>query len=108
MTGIEQGPIARLYKVDSIPAFELVDLGPEETEHRAIAEAVGGPVDIGSCRPFQYAVGEHSVLDGQPPNHEASAVLNRPVFGPVLIWGVGAGGQSVSYFEAADERSAAR
>ena len=82
----------------------LVEVDGTKTEHetnealelRVIKDRLGN-VDIGVQRPYQYAVGEYSLLNGESPNLVASAMLQREIAGDCFIWGVGEAGESISW-----------
>lgn len=69
-----------------------------------VREVIGGNVDIGSgirtsdadLRRLQYACGEYSLLDGEPFNPVASALLNREVRGVAVVWSYNEWGESES------------
>lgn len=69
----------------------------EANELPLIRQAIGGNVDLGSARPYQFAVGEYSY--GTTPNAAASKIVERETYGTVVIWQYGPSGESLSWNE---------
>lgn len=111
---------------DLEPQFHLMVIRPEDDERRwlpcpeldwptvtetqepklleLVKGLIGGNIDIGSARPFQYAVGEFSLVDGtSQPNPFATAMMGRPIHGTFVMWGVGGGGASACARETWEE-----
>lgn len=78
--------------------WEMVEIKPS-CEHNLgkIRQLVGGEMELGSCRPYQFAVGEWS--HGSGLNAAATRFLGREIHGPCVVWGVDPGGYDADFEE---------